>query len=242
LRLVEPGSDASYDGPAVPDPTPQGPAPSIIRAALVPASIVLCFLLYYMARLPLPVVIAIAVPFMLLFIWAPAWARASVASFDRDAVRLLSTNRREALEARLRRAFGMRIFAPPAIVAERRGLVASESGRAAVARDAYRVAKQAYGAAPPVSVVLGYAHACYELGDNDDAIDAYRHVLRTAGPLPRVQRNLAEALMRRGGTGSEAAQLLEREIESTTDETSRGELRALLQQAGGPKKKARKRA
>lgn len=202
------------------------PEPSVARAALIPASLVTVFLLIYAAQLPFSVAAAASAPFLLLFLIAPVWAKRSVRSFDRDVVRLLTSERQRELPARFARAVGMRLFAPPAWVAERRGLVASEVGTPGEARQAYRKAMRGYEDpdAVPMAVLLGYAHASYALRDDPEAIRTYRKVLAVQGPMPRLERNLAHALIRRDEDVGQAFELLDRAEAQATSELERAEI------------------
>jgi predicted Zn-dependent protease len=155
---------------------------------------------------------------------APAWAARSLAEFDRDVVRLLSTGKRSGLPGRYARAVGMRFFSPPALVAERRGMVAAETDRPAEARAGFRSAMLEYGPAAPLRVLLGYAHACYALGDDAEAIRVYRELLEQEGALPGVQRNLAHAMVRSGQSLREALELIDRVEGESEDPQRRGEL------------------
>ena len=197
------------------------PEPPVLRAALIPASLVAVFLLIYAAELPFFVAASASVPFLLLFVVAPFWAKRSTARFDRDVVRLLTTDRQRELEPRLLRALGMRLFAPPAQVAERRGMIASENGAPRSARRSYRKAMKGYEDPEhvPMSVLLGYAHASYALGDDPEAIQSYRKVLAMQGPMPKLERNLAHALIRRNEDAKQAMEMLDRaEAQAATDD------------------------
>jgi tetratricopeptide (TPR) repeat protein len=147
---------------------------------------------------------------LLLYALAPQWAASSMLSFDRDVVRLLAAGKSAALWMRYRTATGMRLFSPPAVRAERRAMVLAELGRTAAARGAYKEAIDEYGAAVPLRVMLGYAHASFALGDDLAAVPMYRKLLATAGTLPGVERNLAQALVRLGQDLSEALPMLAR--------------------------------
>jgi hypothetical protein len=182
-----------------------------VRELLLPVTVLACFVLYYVLELPGWVVAAVAAPIVVLYALAPAWAERSVASFDRDLVRLLSTGRRASLPGRYARALGMRMFAPPAVSAERRAVVAAENGLPREARASYRVALHEHGRGAPLRVLLGYAHACYELRDDGEAIRAYRDLLAQTTALPGVRRNLAHALVRRGEALREALELIDAE-------------------------------
>lgn len=181
------------------------------RELLLPLTVTLCFVLYYLAEAPGWVVVLVAVPMAALYLLGPRWAVHSVERFDRDLVRLLSTGRRDALERRYARAVGMRLFAPPAIAAERRAVVAAETGAPGDARAAYRAALREYGRHAPLRVLLGYAHACYAVADDGEAIRVYRQLLEHEGMLPGVRRNLAHALVRRGDELRAALALIDSE-------------------------------
>jgi tetratricopeptide (TPR) repeat protein len=181
------------------------------RELLLPGTVMVCFGLKLLADVPWWVLAAVAVPMLVLYALAPSWAARSVASFDRDLVQLLSTGRRTALPSRYARSFGMRLFAPPAVRAERHALVSAENGRPAAAREGYRLALREQGKHAPLRVLLGYAHACYALGDDAEAIRVYRELIEHAGALPGVRRNLAHALVRHGDSLREALAMIERD-------------------------------
>lgn len=195
-----------------------------LRELLLPLTVIACGALYYLARVPGWTLALVAVPMVVLYASAPLWAASSVARFDRDLVRLLSTGRRDALHRRYARALGMRLFAPPAVRAERHALVAAETGHMQEARASYRRAHREYGARPPLRVLLGYAHACYALGDDAEAIRTYRGLLAQTGSLPGVQRNLAHALVRHGESLREALELIDSEPQSGAAPERKAEL------------------
>lgn len=212
------------------------------RELLLPATVMLCFALYYFAGQPWWIVLAIALPMVAIYLAAPALAARSVASFDRDLVRLLSTGKRASLPARYARALGMRLFAPPAVRAERRAVVAAENGQPAVARASYRAALREHGARAPLRVLLGYAHACYALAEDAEAIRIYRELLDQAGSLPGVRRNLAHAMVRLGDSLREALELIERDAQQDADrerQTERDLLRAVAHAKLGERERAR---
>lgn len=227
LRLVAPGPDAAYDDDeTVADAAPRRSAPiATAHAALVPLSVVSCVALYYLGHWPLAWVVAAAAPFTALFIAAPYLARVSMTRFDRDVVGLLAKKSPGALEARYRSALAMRLFAAPVLVAERAGLVAWESGRAAKARHAYKEALDAYGSHAPANVLVGYAHACHAVGDDREAVRAYEQVLKSVGGIPRVHRNLAHALARTADEPREALRVADAALERCADEVLGAELR-----------------
>ena len=183
------------------------------RELLLPITVMACFTLYYFAEQPWWVVASVALPMVSLYALAPVWAARSLSSFDRDLVRLLSTGRRARLPGRYARALGMRMFAPQAVRAERRAVVAAENGHVAEARADYRAALREHGSRAPLRVLLGYAHACYTLSDDAEAIRIYRELLDQAGSLPGVRRNLAHALVRRGDSLREALELIDRDAQ-----------------------------
>ena len=113
----------------------------------------------------------------------------------------------------------MRLFAPPALVAERRGLVAAETDRPGPARAAYRSALEMYPEdRAPLGVRLGLAHANFALHDDVEAIRLYRAILRESGSYPRVARNLAHALARRSEDLKEAEALADRAVAEAGDD------------------------
>jgi hypothetical protein len=225
------------------DPRPAAePAPALTRNALIPLSIVVCFVLVYVVRAAPFWVLPIGALVTALYLAAPWVGRRSTARLDRDLVRFLSRGEQRRLAGRYRRAIGMRLFAPPAVAAERRGLVAAESGDHRRARDAYRAAEAGYGEGEaPLSVRLGLAHACYALGDDESAVLGYRAVLRDAPGLPRVKVSLAHALARSGRDLREAERLTEELLRQAGD--APGEitlLRALVHARRGQKGPAKK--
>jgi hypothetical protein len=180
------------------------------RELLLPATLLGCFGLYYFGEQPFSIVVACAVPMMVLYALAPLWAARSLASFDRDSVSLLAARDPSRLRVRYRRAIGLRLFAPPALRAERRAMMLLECGDARGAREAYREVLEELGPAAPPRVVLGHAHASFATGDDVSAIALYRRVLEGVGVLPGVERKLAHALIRRGEDLPEALAMLER--------------------------------
>jgi|GEM_PF-2446009 len=223
-------AEPAYAAPApVPPAAPRPPAPALLRHALLPLSIVVALVLYYGARLPFAAAAGAALPLLLLHAFSASWARASVARFDRDVVPLLMRRDPVRLNTRFNRAIGMRLFAAPAIVAERRGLVEAQRGRHRAAREAYREALDGYGTGAPLAVLVGLAHACFELALTDEAIDAYEKVLARTKTLPLVQRNLAQAYLTRGtrDDAKAARKLLERASAEAADAPSTARIYAL---------------
>jgi hypothetical protein len=230
---------------AAPEQAESGVRLAGTRELLLPVTVTLCFTLYYLAEQPWWVVAAVAVPMAGLYVLAPSWAARSVTSFDRDLVQLLSTGRRSLLPARYARAFGMRLFSSPAIRAERRAVVAAENGQPAEARSGYRIALRDQGGRAPLRVLLGYAHACYALADDAEAIRVYRELLDHAGSLPGVRRNLAHALVRHGDSLREALTLIERDaVKDAAPErvAERDLLRAVAHAKLGERERARELA
>lgn len=218
------------------------PPPALARNALIPASIATCFVLVYVVEIDPVWVFPIGIAVMALYLLAPLIGKRSLARFDRDIVQLLARGEKRELEGRYGRALGMRIFAAPALVAERRGLVAAELGVPERAREAYLSALEAYGPGEaPLSVRLGLAHACYALGDDEEAIRHYRAVLTQSGALPIVRERLAHSLARRGEDLDEAERLVEELLASAGDEppAERLLLRALVHAKQGRQDEAR---
>ncbi len=197
------------------------------RELLLPATLLGCFAIYYLAEQPFWVVLACAMPMLAVYALAPAWATRSVMHFDRDAVSLLAAGRDDELRGRYARALGMRLFATPAVRAERRAMVLAESGDMRGARRAYAEALEEHADRAPLRVMLGYAHACFALGDDGPAIRMYRKLLATAGILPGVERNLAHALVRRGEELEDALAMLSRAEREPADAVRQTELKLL---------------
>lgn len=178
--------------------------PPALRASLVPAALVVVFVAFYAVRVPFGWAVAASAPLVLLFLVAPAWAARSVQAFDRDAVLALSRGQRDQLPALYRRALGMRLFAPVGVRAERRGLVASESGDREGALVAYREAAEAWrraGGTAPVSVWFGLAGAAEALGRWPDAAEALRVLAKHDAAVPGLSDRLARAESRLGASG-----------------------------------------
>lgn len=230
--------ERSYAGPRMAAPEP---AAALTRHALIPISLVVCFALVYWLRLAPGWVAAVGVPAVALYLLAPILGARSLARFDRDAVQLLASGRAGALRARLARALAMRLFAPPALVAERRGLVAAETGAPDRARAAYRAALAGYpeGRAP-VAVRLGLAHACYALGDDREAIRLYRAIRAAEGTFPRLEKRLAHALARRGEDLKEAGRLADEALRRDPGDAEASLVRALVHAKRGQRRSARK--
>jgi tetratricopeptide (TPR) repeat protein len=240
---VTPAPDA-YDSAAM-KRRASAPDPSLVRAGLLPASLVVVFLLMVVVELPFWLAALASVPFVALFVVAPYWARASARRLDRDIAHLLATDQRDRLEGRLSVAVGLRLFAPPAAIAERRGLVEAELGRPGSARRAFKRALEAWEEPDdaPMAVHLGYAHASYSLGDDPEAIASYRRVLVRSGALPGVRRRLAHALARRGEALPEALELLDHAEKETGDANVLGEIaliRALAEARRGNRATAKR--
>lgn len=180
------------------------------RELILPAMVIGGFTLYYFAEQPLWVVLCAALPLLVLYAAAPLWAARSVAAFDRDSVRMLATRDPQRLKRRYQRALGMRLFAAPGQVAERRAMVLLECGAARAAQAAFSEALEELGTRAPDRVVLGAAHASFAAHDYANAIALYRRVLRGVGALPGVERKLAQALVRHGEDLQNALGLLAR--------------------------------
>jgi len=176
------------------------------------------FTLYYFAEQPFWVVLCVAVPMLVLYALSPLWAARSVAAFDRDSVRVLATRDPARLKRRYQRALGMRLFASPAQVAERKAMVLLECGAARAAQAAFSEALEELGPSAPDRVVLGAAHASFAARDYPSAIALYRRVLSGVGALPGVERKFALALVRHGEDLTAALALLAR----TEHEVGRG--------------------
>ncbi|MEM9192297.1 MAG: hypothetical protein AAGF12_24195 [Myxococcota bacterium] len=219
--------------------------PSFFWSGLLPVGAVVAFFLMAVLKLPFLQAIWGAVPFIVLFVVGPFWGRRSLRDFDQRAVSFLARNDHRGLRRLYDRAVGMRLFAPPAMAAERLGMVESEAGRHAHAIRAYRRALAGYEneASAPTSVTLGFAHAAFELKRYPEASEMYRRLLPSSRALPLVKRNLAESLIHQEEAIREGLGLLEEALRERPSDEERGQLE-LLQALGlariGEKKNARK--
>lgn len=217
------------------------PAPSLTRHGLIPLSLVVCFVLVYVVKAAPAWVVLVGAPMVALYLLAPRWGRASLRRFDREVVGLLAKGRHDELSARFGAALGMRLFAPPAMVAERRGRVAFETGELREARAAFRAAMEGYPEDQvPAALLLGMGHASFALGEDRDAIEQYRAVLRQGTRFPRVTRNLARALARRGEELKDAERLADEGVREATGDPEARLVRALVHASRGQRGPARK--
>jgi tetratricopeptide (TPR) repeat protein len=197
------------------------------RELLLPATVLGCFGLYYLAEQPFWVVLLCAVPMLILYAVAPLWAAKSMASFDREAIDLLSARQSDALRWRYTRALGLRLFGLPALRAERKAMVLAECGDARGARAAYQEALEEHADRAPLRVMLGLAHSCFTLGDDSRAIAMYRKLLVSAPSLPGVERNLAHALVRQGEDLQDALAMLARAEREPLDDVQKQQIKLL---------------
>jgi len=245
--IVVGGVRDSYDGRRVARGKKKKaePDPPLSRAALLPVALLLVFGLHFAAAVPFGWAVAASLPLVALFIFAPAWVRRSAAAFDRDAIRLLAGGRSTDLVDRYGRSLGLRLFGPVALRAARQGMVAAETGDAEAARLHFARAHDGWEDPKdvPFAVTVGWAHACYGVGDDTEAIAAYRKVLDERGALPRVRKNLAHSLIRRGDAIRDALSVLDQADVEASDPTEKAELGLLrawaLSDLGQKKKAAR---
>jgi hypothetical protein len=199
----------------------------------VPVSVLLSAALLYGAHWPFPRVLAVAVAFLALYLAAPWLARRSRDAFDRDALALRArpAPRGPLLEARLARAWALRLFGAPADVHARRAMIAEESGQPRAAREHYRRALDAWEGEAPLATLAGYARAAYECGDDVEAVVALQKLLDRQASLPRVHLRLAHATIRAGLPDERVDAWLEHAAREARDGGERAEVarvRALL--------------
>lgn len=169
--------------------------PSLARAGLLPVAFAVVFGVRYGMGTSLTIAMAAAAPLILLFVVSPLLAARSQRSFDQVVAAALATGKPSLLERAWKRAWLFRIFGSPGEVHERRGLIASANEDWAEARDAYVAAKKSYERVAPISVMFGWADACFELEEYADAAEGYEQVLRWDPTLHRARRNLGFALV-----------------------------------------------
>ena len=186
--------------------------------------------------------VCVAFPLMWLAVLAPIWASRSTQRFDRDLPGLLAARDQSAAFARLRGALGMQLFAAPHVTAERAGRLALELAAPRRARRAVSRALSAWSDedAAPLSLRIGYAHACFEHGDDTEAIWIYRDLM-SKETLPRVGVRLAHALWRSGAGVREVLAVVAQSAPHA-DEAERADLllvQALAESARGHRATAR---
>ena len=184
------------------------------------------------------VAMASASPLIALFVISPWLAMRSQRRFDQVVAGALAMGKPGLLERAWSGARLFRIFGPPGEVWERRGLIAAVRGEHAEARDAYAAAKKSYERAAPISVELGLADACFELGEHADALAGYEQVLRWDPTLHRARRNLGFSLVALDRV-EDAAPWLEGCPEPSGDAHHYRLLRAAVYAAMGKRKEAR---
>lgn len=168
--------------------------PSLARAGLLPLAFAVVFGVRYGLSTSLGVAMGVAAPLIVLFALSPWLAARSQRRFDQVIAGALAMGKPALLERAWSRAWLFRVFGAPGEVWERRGLIESVRGEHASARDAYGRAKKSYERVAPISVELGLADACFELGEHLDAVAGYERVLRWDPTLHRARRNLGFAL------------------------------------------------
>ncbi|GAB4203378.1 MAG: hypothetical protein OHK0013_17460 [Sandaracinaceae bacterium] len=166
----------------------------------MPVSVLVSAALLYGAHWPFSWVLAVASAFLVLYLAAPSLARRSREAFDRDALAIRAGSQAPGplLEARLSRAWALRLFGAPSDLYARRGMICEETGRPRAARDHYRRALDAWEGEPPLATLAGYARAAYECGDDVEAVVALQKLLDRGAALPRVHVRLAHATIRSG--------------------------------------------
>lgn len=219
------------------------PIPDGRHHLLVPLSVVVSAALLYGAHLSFPVVAAVALGFVALYLAAPHFVRRSREAFDQDTLTMRASGKATAarLRARFDAAHLFRLLDAPAEVDARRGMIALEAHDAAAAKRHYGNAMRGWSAEPPLAVLAGYAHAAYETKDDVEAVVALQRLLERGGTLPRVHARLAHATLRAGLPGDHIDAWLTL-AEQAGDEASRCEvalLRALQLAKAGDAKGAR---
>lgn len=212
--------------------------PSLARAGLLPLAFGVVFAVRYGFSTSLTIAMAAAAPLILLFVVSPLLAARSQSRFDQVIAGALAMGKPGLLERAWSRARLFRVFGAPGEVWERRGLIASVQGEHASARDAYAKAKKCYERTGPISVELGLADSCFELGEHLDAVAGYEQVLRWDPTLHRARRNLGFALVALG-RAEEALPWLEGCPEPGGDAHHYRLLRAAVYAAIGKHKQAR---
>lgn len=244
------GSPVSASGRASKRTTsPGGPVPDGRHHLLIPISVVSCAVLLYGLHAPFGVVLVVAGSFLSLYLAAPSMIARSREAFDRDALSIRASKddvaapeRARRLAARLESAWALRLLGPPADLHARRALVAEEAGRPAEAREHYRRALGAWDGELPLPMLLGYANASYQSGDDVEAVVTYQKVLDRGSMLPRVHLRIAHATLRAGLPTDHVEAWLEAAARDAEDDAAEHEValvRALRAAREGQRSRAR---
>ena len=218
------------------------PIPDGRHHLLVPVSVVVSASLLYGAHLSFPIVAAVALGFIGLYLAAPQFIRRSRDAFDQDALKMRASGKATAasLRARFEQARLFRWLDAPAEVDARRGMIALEAKDSVAAKKHYADAISGWSAEPPLGVLAGYAHAAYDTKDDVEAVVSLQRLLERGGRLPHVHARLAHATLR-SGLPSEHVSAWLSAAEQAGDETSKVQvalLRALQRANDGDAKAA----
>lgn len=204
------------------------PIPDGRHHLLVPVSVVVSASLLYGAHVSFPIVAAVALGFIALYLAAPQFIRRSRDAFDQDALKMRASGKATAssLRARFEQAWLFRWLDAPAEVDARRGMIALEAKDATAAKKHFADAISGWSAEPPLGVLAGYAHAAYDTKDDVEAVVSLQRLLERGGTLPHVHARLAHATLRSGLPSAHVSAWLNA-AEQAGDETSKVEV-ALL--------------
>jgi len=178
---------------APPHRPPKRPDPALLHGLLLPGALLWALLLRFGLGFNLTGVALLAGPLLVVYVLAPTWVKRSLARYDQDETKFLAGRDFEGLRTRFQRTWLLRRLAPPALISERRGRLAAAQELHEDARAAYRAAEGGYEGQPPLSVILGAAHASYEIGDWPAAIHRYRRLIKAGATFPTVTERLAHA-------------------------------------------------
>lgn len=230
---------------AVPEvqPSRSRAEPSLARLGLLPLAAFVIVVARYGFGASFTLAMAAGAPLVLLFAVAPVLAARSRRRFERGLGMALARGQGGELEALLRAARAFRWFGSPGEVAEKEGLVASEAGDHARAKEAYARAAEGWRGPAPMAVELGFAHACFELGEDAKAVTSYRRVLAWEPTMRLARERIAQALLRAGLDGEgEAHGWLEGLEEPANEEAAHRfrMLRAAAARSAGEKGEAKR--
>ncbi len=173
--------------------TPLKPSPALLHGLLLPGALLWALALRFVVGFSLAGVAIFTLPLLLAYILTPIWVRRGLARYDQDETKFLAGRDLVGLRARLDRSWLLRHLSPPALILERRGRLAAAQDAHEEAREAYQQAMRRYEGQPPLSVVLGAAHASFHLGDWRAAARGYRKLIKKGAAFPTVADRLALA-------------------------------------------------
>ncbi len=189
------------------------------RNGFIPVLIVAAVIIRLKSRAPIWI-FGIFIALILLYFYAmPRVIERRLKKLDREIRMRMARGKAKELLPYVRRRIVLRLLAPGPAIASRLGLACASAGEWKPAARYYREALEdgKLTDAQRLPLELGLANACYELGEDKEAEELYRHLAKYGTVLPEASHNLAHVLVRNNRAGKEAERLLdEAEAAATT--------------------------